>query len=77
MTRIADRLPQLLAEQRQDGAAVDVALAASNRALAAGDRVAAEFHGRRADELMARIRVRSRSMADLLDEAERRCVSAA
>ncbi len=69
-TRIADRLPQLLADQRRDSDAFDGTLRLSNRALAAGDLVAAERLGRSAEDIMARIRLRSKTMANLLDSVE-------
>lgn len=67
MSALADRLPQLLADQRRDGADFDRLLAESNRALAAGDLATANARGDLAESVMARIRLRSRHMADLLD----------
>lgn len=62
--------PQLLADQRRDGAAFDRMLRHSNVALEAGDLAAAERLGRSAEEIMVRIRVRSKTMADMLTESE-------
>jgi hypothetical protein len=70
MSTLTDRLPGLLAAQREDGAAFDAALMESSRALDAGNRVAAEAHGKRADAILARIRARSRQMANLIDSYE-------
>lgn len=68
MGAVADQLPQLLADQRRDGDAFDRLLAESNRALAVGDLATANARGTLAEDVMARIRIRSRHMADLLDE---------
>ena len=67
MSTLADRLPQLIAEQRRDGLAVDGARLLQSRALAAGLPDVAESLGREADAIMVRIRIRSRAMADLID----------
>lgn len=68
MSALADTLPQLIADQRRDGDAFEGTLRLSNMALAAGDLVTAERLGRSAEDIMVRIRIRSRHMADLLEE---------
>ena len=67
MSALADRLAPLIAEQRRDGEVFDRLLAESNRALDAGDLATANARGNLAEGVMARIRIRSRHMADVLN----------
>lgn len=68
MSALADQVEQLLAEQDRDGRKFNEALHLSNCALERGDREAAEVFGQVADQIIARIRNRSRQLAELVEQ---------
>jgi hypothetical protein len=66
MSAITEQLPDILAAQRADGEQHGRLLSESNSALRAGDLSLATVLADQAYEVLTRIRVRSRHMADLL-----------
>jgi len=66
MSALTEQLPDILAAQRADGEQHSRLLAESNSALRAGDLALATVLADQAYEVLTRIRVRSRHMADLL-----------
>ena len=66
MSAITEQLPDILAAQRTDSEQHSRLLGESNSALRAGDLALATVLADQAYEVLTRIRVRSRHMADLL-----------
>lgn len=71
MSTITEQLPDILAAQRTDGITHDRLLTESNRALRDGDLALANVLAEQAYEVLTRLRLRSRQMADLLTDRER------